>query len=68
MSPNKKIPSIDIVWFKRDLRTLDNKSLEIVAQSSNPVLFIYLFEPSVMDYPDYDKRHFTIYSWFSNRH
>ena len=57
MSPNKKIPSIDIVWFKRDLRTLDNKSLEIVAQSSNPVLFIYLFEPSVMDYPDYDKRH-----------
>ncbi len=57
MSPNKKIPSIDIVWFKRDLRTLDHKSLEIVAKSSNPVLFIYLFEPSVMDYPDYDTRH-----------
>ena len=57
MPPNKKIPSIDIVWFKRDLRTLDHKSLEIVAKSSNPVLFIYLFEPSVMDYPDYDIRH-----------
>ena len=57
MSPNKKTPSIDIVWFKRDLRTLDHKSLEIVAKSSNPVLFIYLFEPSVMDYPDYDVRH-----------
>ena len=57
MSPNKKTPSIDIVWFKRDLRTLDHKSLEIVAKSSNPVLFIYLFEPSVMDYPDYDTRH-----------
>ena len=57
MSLNKKIPRIDIVWFKRDLRTLDNKSLEIVANSSNPVLFIYLFEPSVMNYPDYDLRH-----------
>ena len=57
MPPNKKIPSIDIVWFKRDLRTLDNKSLEIAVNSSNQVLFIYLFEPSVMHYPDYDKRH-----------
>ncbi len=49
--------NLDIVWFKRDLRTLDNLSLEIAANSSNPVLFIYLFEPSVMNYPDYDSRH-----------
>ena len=49
--------NLDIVWFKRDLRTLDNISLEIAANSSNPVLFIYLFEPSVMNYPDYDSRH-----------
>ena len=57
MPTNKKIPSIDIVWFKRDLRTLDNKSLEIAVNSCNPVLFIYLFEPSVINYPDYDNRH-----------
>ena len=49
--------NLDIVWFKRDLRTLDNISLEIAANSSNPVLFIYLFEPTVMNYPDYDSRH-----------
>ena len=49
--------NLDIVWFKRDLRTLDNISLEIAANSSNPVLFIYLFEPSVMNYLDYDSRH-----------
>ena len=49
--------NLDIVWFKRDLRTLDNISLEIAANSSNPVLFIYLFEPSLMNYPDYDSRH-----------
>ena len=57
MSSNKKMLNLDIVWFKRDLRTLDNISLEIAANSSNPVLFIYLFEPSVMNYPDYDSRH-----------
>ena len=53
----RKMQPLHLVWFKRDLRTLDHKSLEIVAKSSNPVLFIYLFEPSVMDYPDYDIRH-----------
>ena len=57
MSSNKKKLNLDIVWFKRDLRTLDNISLEIAANSSNPVLFIYLFEPTVMNYPDYDSRH-----------
>ena len=57
MSSNKKMLNLDIVWFKRDLRTLDNISLEIASNSSNPVLFIYLFEPSVMNYPDYDSRH-----------
>ena len=53
----KKNIELDIVWFKRDLRTLDNKSLEFVSKSGNQTLFVYIFEPSVIDSPDCDKRH-----------
>ena len=57
MPQNKKNIELDIVWFKRDLRTLDNKSLEFVSKSGNQTLFVYIFEPSVIDSPDCDKRH-----------
>ncbi len=57
MPLNKKYTELDIVWFKRDLRTLDNKSLEFVSKSGNPTLFVYIFEPSVIDSPDCDHRH-----------
>ena len=57
MSLNKKDTVLDIVWFKKDLRTLDNKSLEFASNSGNPTLFIYIIEPSVTDSPDCDKRH-----------
>jgi deoxyribodipyrimidine photo-lyase len=57
MPLNKKDTVIDIVWFKKDLRTLDNKSLEFASNSGNPILFIYIIEPSVTDSPDFDKRH-----------
>jgi len=48
---------INIVWFKRDLRFVDNEPLFNAQQSPLPVLLIYLFEPSVMAYPDSDLRH-----------
>ena len=57
MPLNKKYTELDIVWFKRDLRTLDNKSLEFVSKSGNPTLFVYIFEPSFIDSPDCDHRH-----------
>ena len=57
MPLNKKDSVLDIVWFKKDLRTLDNKSLEFASNSDNPTLFIYIIEPSVTDSPDCDKRH-----------
>ena len=53
----KKNIELDIVWFKRDLRTIDNKSLEFASKSANPTLFIYIFEPSIIDFPDCDQRH-----------
>ena len=57
MPHNKKNIELDIVWFKRDLRTIDNKSLEFASKSANPTLFIYIFEPSIIDSPDCDQRH-----------
>ena len=57
MPQNKKNIELDIVWFKRDLRISDNKSLEFVSKSGNQTLFVYIFEPSVIDSPDCDKRH-----------
>ena len=57
MPLNKKNIELDIVWFKRDLRTIDNKSLEFVSKSGNLTLFIYIFEPSILDSHDCDPRH-----------
>ena len=57
MPLKKKYIELDIVWFKRDLRTIDNKSLEFVSKSGNPTLFIYIFEPSILDSNDSDPRH-----------
>ena len=52
----KKQP-VHIVWFKRDLRIVDNEALFHAYQSDLPLLLIYVFEPSVMDYDDSDVRH-----------
>lgn len=52
---NKK--PVNIVWFKRDLRFIDNEALFHAHQSGLPLLLVYLFEPSVMNYDDSDVRH-----------
>ena len=52
----KKHP-VHIVWFKRDLRIVDNEALFHAHQCDLPLLLIYVFEPSVMDYDDADVRH-----------
>ena len=52
---NKK--PINIVWFKRDLRFTDNEALFHAHQSEIPLLLVYFFEPSVMNYNDADARH-----------
>lgn len=48
---------INIVWFKRDLRLTDHEPLYYAQQSEIPILMIYFFEPSVMQYDDSDVRH-----------
>jgi deoxyribodipyrimidine photo-lyase len=49
--------AINIVWFKRDLRFTDNEALFSAHNSGLPLLFVYFFEPSVINYDDADSRH-----------
>ncbi len=46
-----------IVWFKRDLRLSDHAPLAKAIESNLPVLLCYFFEPSLMQAPQTDKRH-----------
>ena len=48
---------INIVWFKRDLRFTDHEPLFLAQQQDKPILLLYFFEPSVMQYDDSDVRH-----------
>ena len=49
--------TINIVWFKRDLRFTDHEPLFMAQQENIPTLLVYFFEPSVMHYDDSDVRH-----------
>ena len=48
---------INIVWLKRDIRSQDHLPLYLAEQSSLPYLIVFLFEPSIIQYPDTSIRH-----------
>ncbi|MDN4165136.1 deoxyribodipyrimidine photo-lyase [Cytophagales bacterium LB-30] len=48
---------INLVWLKRDLRTQDHEPLARAEASGLPYLIFYLFEPSLLEAPDYSPRH-----------
>lgn len=48
---------VAIVWYKRDLRFLDHEPLYYAHQQNLPILLVYCFEPSIMQYDDSDIRH-----------
>ncbi len=56
-SKNIEKQEIAIVWFKRDLRFTDHEPLCVAQKQHLPILLIYCFEPSVMNYADSDVRH-----------
>jgi deoxyribodipyrimidine photo-lyase len=56
-SKNLNKQTITIVWLKRDLRFTDHEPLYAAQKHSLPVLLVYCFEPSVMNYADSDVRH-----------
>lgn len=49
---------IHVVWFKRDLRIFDHQPLIEATKHGEPVLPIYVAEPSVWNEPDLSIRHF----------
>ncbi len=49
--------TINIVWFKKDLRLTDHAPLADAVKSDVPVLLLHFFEPSLMAAGDSDERH-----------
>ena len=49
---------MNIVWFKRDLRLLDNEAIFNALLSSEKTLFLYILEPSLLADHHYSQRHF----------
>ena len=52
-----KKTKINIVWIKRDIRSQDHLPFEMAEKSVHPYLSIFVFEPSLMAYPDTSLRH-----------
>ena len=48
---------VNLVWLKRDLRTQDHEALQAAEAEGIPYLILFLFEPSVLAYPDCSMRH-----------
>ena len=48
---------INIVWFKRDLRTEDHKPLQSAIQQGIPILLLYIQEPDLWADDHMDSRH-----------
>jgi len=51
------LQKINIVWFKRDLRIQDHAPLKYAFESNLPCLLIYIYEPTLLQSPKYDLRH-----------
>lgn len=49
-------PSINIFWFKRDLRLIDNPPLQAAIDAKEPTLLLYVFEPLLLNDRHYSNR------------
>ena len=52
-------PIINLYWFKRDLRLLDNVPLQMALDDEHPTLLFYLFEPKLYSENHYSERHWN---------
>ncbi|WP_445747871.1 deoxyribodipyrimidine photo-lyase/cryptochrome family protein [Polaribacter sp.] len=50
---------ISVVWLKRDLRLQDNEAIFNALSSNKRVLFLYVFEKSLLEDPHYHERHWN---------
>ena len=44
-----KLPTVNIFWFRRDLRLIDNAGLYHALKSENPVLPVFIFDKNILD-------------------
>jgi len=51
------LDEIVVVWLKRDLRWIDHEPLFEAQKQALPIVLVYCFEPSIMNYEDSDVRH-----------
>ncbi|MEE4203616.1 MAG: deoxyribodipyrimidine photo-lyase [Halieaceae bacterium] len=49
--------SLNVVWFKRDLRLRDHAPLKAAIETGGPVLLLYFVEPALLCDPHYRRRH-----------
>jgi deoxyribodipyrimidine photo-lyase len=49
---------MQIVWFKRDIRIVDNAALAGALATGNSVLPLYILEPALWQQPDMSQRHY----------
>lgn len=54
--------AINVVWLKRDLRLCDHAALAAALSRPEPLLLMYIFEPSLIDNAHYDTRHWRFVS------
>lgn len=45
------------MWLKRDIRSQDHLPLHLAEKENLPYIIIFLFEPSIINYPDTSLRH-----------
>ena len=50
---------INVLWFKRDLRILDNPSFNLALKEKNKLLLIYLFDDYINNDPHFSNRHLS---------
>ena len=48
---------INLVWLKRDIRTLDHEPIFNAEKKNEPYLIIYIFDKKIIDCLDFSKRH-----------
>ena len=53
------LQKINIVWLKRDLRTIDHEPLHQAELQNVPYLSIYIFDPKIINHPDTSDRHLS---------
>ena len=54
------VATINVVWFKRDLRLRDHAPLYAAIESGRPTVLLYVFENALIADPHYSLRHWRV--------